>query len=104
RCAAPKREHTKFLAHEIQGLPQRTGMCVWAEIAAAVVFLKSGEAKARPFFRKIDSDHEEPLVVAERNVITRPVFLYQFALEQNRFRVAANGVRFKIPCRVEHGA
>ena len=79
-------------------------MRVGAEIAAAVVLLESGEAKARPFFRQIDPDHEEPLVVAERDVVARPVFLDQFALEQNRFRFAADRVRFKIPCRVEHGA
>ena len=79
-------------------------MRVWAEVAAAVVLFKSGEAKTRPLLRQIDPDYEEPFVVAKRNVVARPVFLDQFALEQNRFRFAADGVRFKTPCRVEHGA
>ena len=68
------------------------------------ILLKSGEEKARPIFGKIDLDQEEPLVVAERNVIARPEFLDQFAFEQNRFRFAADGVRFEVPCRVEQGA
>ena len=79
-------------------------MRVRAEIPAAVVLFKSGEAKPRPLFRQIDSHHEKPLVVAKGDIVTRPVFLDQFALEQNRFRFAADGVRFKTPCRVEHGA
>src|SRR3954471_14423062 len=79
-------------------------MRVWAEVAAAVVLFESGETKARPLLRQIDPDHEESLIVAKGNVVTRPIFLDQFALEQNRFRFAADRVRLKIPCRIEQGA
>src|SRR5215831_7158703 len=49
-------------------------------------------------------DHEETLVITKRYIVAWPVFLDQFALEQNRFRLAADGMRFKIPCRIQHGA
>ena len=104
RSAPAKGEHTKLFAHEIQRLPQRPSMRVGTKVAAAVLFFEPGQPKARPFFRKIDPDYEESLVVAEGNVVTRPVFLDQFALKQNRFRIAPNGMRLKIPRRLQHGA
>src|SRR4029079_2609978 len=81
RRPAPKREHAKFFAHEMQGLPQRASMRIWAEVTPAVILLESGKTKPRPLFREIDPDHQEPLVVTERNVVTRPVFLDQFAFQ-----------------------
>ena len=42
-------------------------------------------------------------VVPERNVVTRPVFLDQFAFEQDRFRFTADDVRLEIPRCLEHG-
>ena len=104
RRAPAEREHAKFFAHEIQCLPQRSGMRVGAEVAAPVVLFEAAQAKARPFFRKIDSDHEEPFVVAERDVVAWPIFLDQLTFQQNRFRFAAHRVRFKIPCCVQHSA
>ena len=83
RCAAAKREDTKFFAHEIQCLPKCTSMRIRTEVAAAVVLFESGEAKTWPFFRKINSDHEETFVVTEGNVVTRSIFFDQFAFEQN---------------------
>ena len=79
-------------------------MRVRTEVAATIVLFESGEPKARPFLGKVDPDHEEPLVVPERNVVTRPVFLDQFAFEQDGFRFAADRVRLKIPGRLQHGA
>ena len=79
-------------------------MGIRAEIATAIVLLESGEPKTRPFLGKIDPDHQEALVVAKRDVVTRPILLDQFAFQQNRFRFAAHGMRFKIPRGVQHGA
>ena len=79
-------------------------MRIRAEVERAVIFFKSRQAKPWPFLQRVDLDKEEPLVVAKRDIVTRPVFFDQFALEQERFRFAAHGVRLEIPNRLEHGA
>ena len=79
-------------------------MSIRAEIATSIIFLEPGQAKTWPSLGKIYSDHQEPLVVAKRNVVAGPIFLDQFAFEQNRFRFTAHRMRFKIPRGVEQGA
>ena len=79
-------------------------MRVRSEITRAIIFLEPRQPKTRPFLRHVDFDDEKPFIVAKGNIVTRPVFLDQFAFEQNRLRFAADGVRFEIPDRVEHGA
>ena len=79
-------------------------MRIRPEVTRAVIFLETRQAKARPFFGRIDLHHEEALVVAKRNIVTGPVFLDQLALEQQGFRLALHGVRFEIPNGLEHGA
>ena len=81
RRAASKGEDTKFLAHEVERLPQRAGMRIGTKIAAAIVLLESRQAKARPFFRKIDSDDEEAFVVTERDIVSRSILLDQFSFQ-----------------------
>ena len=78
-------------------------MRIWAEVERAVIFFKSRQAKPRPFLQHVDLDEEEPLVVAKGDVIARPVFFDQFALEQKRFGFAAHRVGLEIPNRLEHG-
>src|SRR5207245_11468708 len=68
RCAAAKREQTKFLAHEIQCLPKCTRMRIRTEVAAAGVLFESAEAKTQPFIRKLNSDREEAVVVTRGHV------------------------------------
>src|SRR5207248_10982763 len=81
RRAASECEDAKFLAHEVQRLPQRAGMRIGAKIAAAIVLFESRQAKARPFFRKIDSDDEEAFIVTERDIISRSILLDQFSFQ-----------------------
>src|SRR6266566_5622585 len=104
RRAATKSEHSKFFAHEIERLPQRTRMRIWPEVARAIILFESRQPEARPFLRQVDLNKEKPFIVTERNVVTWPVFLDQFAFEQERLRIAAHRVRLKIPHGVEHGA
>ena len=79
-------------------------MRIRTEIARAIVLLESREPETRPFFRHVDFDEKKALVVTKRNVVSRPIFLDQFALQQERFRVTAHGMRFEIPNRIKHGA
>ena len=79
-------------------------MRIRPEVAGAIILFESRQPEARPFLRHVDLDQKEAFVVTERNIVTRPVFLDQFAFEQERFRVAAHSVGFKIPNRIEHGA
>ena len=79
-------------------------MWIRTEIACAVVLLESRQPETRPFFRHVDLDEKKPFIVTEGNVVTRPIFLDQFAFEQERLRITAHRVRLKIPNGVEHGA
>jgi hypothetical protein len=56
-------------------------VCIWPEIAGVVIFLETGKTKPRPIFGLIHLHQEETLIVAEGNVVARPVFLDQLAFE-----------------------
>ena len=83
RRAAPKSEHAEFLAHEIQSLPQRARMRVRSEVTRAIILLEPRQPKARPLFRRIDFHQKKALVVAKRDVVTRPEFLDQLSFQSS---------------------
>ena len=78
-------------------------MRIRPEVARAIVFFESCQPETRPFLGQVNFDNEKPFIVPEGNVVTRPVFLDQFAFEQNRFRIAAHGMRVEIPDGIKHG-
>ena len=103
RRTTPECQDTKFFSHEIERLPERAGVGVRAEVTRAVVFLETRQPKSRPFLSRIDFHDEEALVIAERDVVTRPIFLDEFALEQKRLRLALDRVGLEIPDCIEQG-
>ena len=79
-------------------------MRIRPEVARAVVLFEPRQTKARPFLRRIEFHDEEAFIVAKRDVVARPIFLDQLALEQDRFGFARHGVRLEIPDRLEQRA
>jgi len=78
-------------------------MRIRSEVAGTIVLFKSRQPETRPFLGGVDLYQKEAFVVAKRDVVTWPVFLDQLAFEQERFRLAAHGVRLEIPNGIEHG-
>ncbi len=66
------------------------------EITRAVVLLEAGEGEARDGVVQVDLEQEEPLVVAEADVVTRMKFLDELAFEQQRLGFAADDVDIEI--------
>ena len=54
--AATKRQHAKFLPHQIQSLSQRPRARVRSEVPRIVIFLEPRQPKTWPFFRHVDLD------------------------------------------------
>ncbi len=66
------------------------------EITRAIVLLEAGEREARDGVVQVHLEHEEALVVAETDVVTRMKFLDELAFEQQRLGFAANHVDVEI--------
>ena len=58
-------------------------MCIGPKITSVVILLETGETKTRPLLRLIHLYQQKTFIVPERNIITRAIFLDQFAFEQN---------------------
>ena len=89
-------------ADDIGGAPgpaccgRRSGIGKWAKITRPVILLYTGQSKARDRVIQIDLEHEEPLVIAETDVVAGMEFLDEFALEQEGLRFAPDDMNIKV--------
>ena len=93
-----------FAFEDLEGGAERARVRVGSVIAGAVVLLQPHEGELGEGIVQVDFDLQEIFVVAERNVVFRPVFLDQPTLEQDRLGVGADHVQGEIPHRVEQRA
>ena len=101
RHLGPAGADVKFLADERERFAQRTRMREWPEVARAVVLLHARELEARERIVQVHLHEQELFVIAKADVVARPVFLDQLALEQQRLRLALDRVRLEVPDAVE---
>ena len=97
RLERPAGAQAELVAHQVQRRAQRSGVRERTEIPRAVVLAQPRELEARDRVGHVDLDEQEALVVAQRDVVARPVFLDEAAFEQQRLGFALDGVRLKIP-------
>ena len=71
RAADPEAE--AFIEPSEHGA-KSAGMSEWSEVAGAIVLAHADGAESWPGFLKVNPHHEKAFVVAEIDVVTRPVF------------------------------
>ena len=83
-------------SHQGQRAAQRARIRERAEVAGAVILLKSREREARDRVFEVDLQHQELLVVAKADVVARVEFLDELAFQQQRLRLAPDDVEIEI--------
>ena len=80
---------------ERERVAQRARIRERPEVTRAVVLFEPREGEVRNRVVQIHLEHQEPLVVAETDVVARMKFLDELAFEQERLRFAADDVKSK---------
>jgi hypothetical protein len=83
-------------AHQRERVAQGAGIREWSEVTRPVVFAQPGEREVRDRVAQVHFEHQEPLVVAEADVVTRVEFLDELAFQQQRLRLAPHDVEIEI--------
>jgi hypothetical protein len=94
----------EFFLEEIERVAERARMGEGAEIPGTVVLAHPGELKAGERIVQVDFDEQKPLVVAETDIVARPIFLDEFSFEKEGFGLRFDGMRFDVPNAVDEGA
>ena len=97
RLERPAGAQAEFVAHQVKRRTQRPGVRERPEVARAVVLAQPGQLEARDRVDHVDLHQQEALVVAQRDVVARTVFLDEAAFQQQRLGLALDGVRLEVP-------
>ena len=104
RLERPARAQAELVAHQVQRRAQRSRVRERPEVPRTVVLAQPRELETRDRVGDVDLDQQEPLVVAQGDVVARPVFLDEPAFEQQRLGLALDGVRLEVPDALDQRA
>ncbi len=88
----------------VQGVVKGAGVGKGAEVSGTVLFFRADGGEAREGIAHLDAHVEEAFVIAESDIVTRPVVFDQLALQQERFLLVADHVDLEIVDGIHQGA
>ena len=93
----------EFVADQVERPPQRAAAGERAEVARTIVNTQAREREARDGVVEVDLEHQEPLVVAEGDVVTRVELLDELAFEQHGLGVGLHHVPVEVVDGLDEG-
>ena len=104
RLVGAAASQAEFIAHQVERRSERARVRKWAEVTRAVVLAHPRQLKTGNQIAHVDLDQQVRLVVAERDVVARSVFLDEPAFEQQRLRFGFDNVVLEIPDALDESA